>query len=80
MTAEYLNTKDLDRIRQMQEMDRYEPHERTIEDLLATLAKVLDVAITRGLKLGHKDRGFRASYRVITGTEYRGALSKSRNN
>jgi hypothetical protein len=35
--AEILNSKDLDRIRQMQKMDRYEPHENTIEDLLATI-------------------------------------------
>lgn len=35
--AEILNSKDLHRIRQMQEMDRFEPHEQTIDDLLATI-------------------------------------------
>ena len=38
---EILNLKDIDRIRQMQKMDRFEPHEKTIEDLLATIEHLL---------------------------------------
>ena len=66
-----LTSKDLHRIRQMQEMDRFEPHTRTIDDLLAkidqleTFAKNADETVEKLIKENHELRQWVDIYRLL---------------